>query len=142
MEHRPIGELSASVVGMGCNQLGTVCDQDLTVQIIGEALDAGVNYFDTADEYGRQYFDPTVQGGWGLSEEYLGHALKGHRDEVIIVSKFGILRRATAREAGAAPAGSKWQSKEACAASAPTTSICTSSTCRIRQCRSWRHSRP
>jgi aryl-alcohol dehydrogenase-like predicted oxidoreductase len=90
MEHRLIGELSASVVGMGCNQLGTSCDQDLTIQIIGEALDAGVNYFDTADEYGRQYFDPTVEGGWGLSEEYLGHALKGHRDEVIIASKFGI----------------------------------------------------
>ena len=90
MERRRIGVLSASVVGMGCNQLGTTCDQELTAQIVGEALDAGVNYFDTADEYGRNYFDPTDEGGWGLSEEYLGHALKGHRDEVIIASKFGI----------------------------------------------------
>ena len=90
MEHRAIGELSASVVGMGCNQLGTICDQDLTTQIVGEALDAGVNYFDTADEYGRDYSDPNDVAGWGLSEKYLGRALKGHRDEVIIASKFGI----------------------------------------------------
>jgi aryl-alcohol dehydrogenase-like predicted oxidoreductase len=90
MEHRPIGELSASVVGMGCNQLGTTCDQDLTIRIVGEALDAGVNYFDTADEYGRDYSDPNDAAGFGLSEKYLGEALKHRRDEVIIASKFGI----------------------------------------------------
>ncbi len=90
MEHRRIGQLSASVVGMGCNQLGTACDQALTAQIVGEALDAGVNYFDTADEYGRDYSDPNDVDGWGLSEEYLGRALKHHRDEAVIASKFGI----------------------------------------------------
>jgi aryl-alcohol dehydrogenase-like predicted oxidoreductase len=90
MEHRAIGGLSVSVVGMGCNQLGTICDQDLTTRIVSEAIDAGVNYFDTADEYGRDYSDPNDVGGWGLSEKYLGQALKGRRDEVIIASKFGI----------------------------------------------------
>jgi aryl-alcohol dehydrogenase-like predicted oxidoreductase len=90
MEHRPIGELSVSVVGMGCNQLGTTCDQEMTSRIVGEAIDAGVTYFDTADEYGQNYADPTDERGWGLSEELLGQALKSRRDEVVIATKFGI----------------------------------------------------
>src|SRR4051812_6901561 len=105
MEHRPIGELSVSVVGMGCNQLGTTCDEALTAQIVGEALDAGVNYFDTADEYGRDYSDPNDEAGWGLSERYLGQALRHRRDEAIIASKFGIPPPGDPSGGGA---GAKW----------------------------------
>jgi aryl-alcohol dehydrogenase-like predicted oxidoreductase len=82
--------VSVSVVGMGCNQLGTVCDRATSAQIVGEALDAGVNYFDVADEYGRNYSDPTDERGWGLAEEYLGHALRSRRDDAVIATKFGV----------------------------------------------------
>jgi aryl-alcohol dehydrogenase-like predicted oxidoreductase len=90
VEQRRIGTLQASVVGLGCNQFGTkACDEKTSGQVIGEALDAGITYFDTADEYGAAYFDPSDLSGWGRSEEILGAALKSRRDEVVIASKFG-----------------------------------------------------
>jgi aryl-alcohol dehydrogenase-like predicted oxidoreductase len=104
VEHRLIGGLSVSVVGMGCNQLGTTCDERMSAQIVGEALDAGVSYFDTADEYGRNYLDPTDERGWGVSEEYLGRALKGRRDDAVIASKFGV-RPPGSSDRGGAGAG-------------------------------------
>ena len=71
-----IGQLSVSVVGLGTNQLGTpACDEATSTRVVHEALDAGIAYFDTADEYGRRYFDPTDTEGWGRAEEYLGRAL-------------------------------------------------------------------
>src|SRR3954468_4423994 len=90
METRRLGELSVSVVGMGCNQLGTSCDEATTARIIGEALDSGVTYFDTADEYGGDYANHDDHSGWGTSEVYLGRALRSRRDEAVIASKFGI----------------------------------------------------
>jgi aryl-alcohol dehydrogenase-like predicted oxidoreductase len=91
VEYRQIGKLTVSVVGLGCNQLGTgYCDEPTSARIVGEAIDAGITYFDTADEYGANYADPDDPTGWGRSEEYLGRALKGHRDQVVIGSKFGV----------------------------------------------------
>lgn len=91
MEQRTIGTLSVSVVGLGTNQLGTrACDEAASARIVSEAIDAGITYFDTADEYGRNYFDSTDTGGWGRSEEYLGRALRGRRDDVVIATKFGV----------------------------------------------------
>jgi aryl-alcohol dehydrogenase-like predicted oxidoreductase len=79
MEHRKIGSLRVSVLGVGCNQFGPSADQEATMRIVRTALGLGVNFFDTADEYGPE----------GLSEEYLGRALKGRRDEAVIATKFG-----------------------------------------------------
>lgn len=91
METRPVGSLRATVVGLGCNQFGTkACDEATSVAVIAEALDAGIAFFDTADEYGSNYFDPTDTAGWGRSEEILGKALRSRRDEVVIATKFGI----------------------------------------------------
>jgi aryl-alcohol dehydrogenase-like predicted oxidoreductase len=90
MEHRALGELSVSVIGLGCNQLGTAaCDEATGEKIVNEALDAGITFFDTSDEYGRDYAQPTDPTGWGRSEEILGRALRSHRDDVVIASKFG-----------------------------------------------------
>jgi aryl-alcohol dehydrogenase-like predicted oxidoreductase len=88
---REIGELSVSVVGLGCNQLGTAyCDAPTSERIVRAAIDAGITYFDTADEYGANYADPDDASGWGRSEELLGAALKSVRDQVVIGSKFGV----------------------------------------------------
>jgi aryl-alcohol dehydrogenase-like predicted oxidoreductase len=90
MEQRRIGSLSVPVVGLGCNQFGTAaCDEATSISIINEAMDAGITYFDIADEYGQNYADTTDPRGWGASEEILGRALEGRRDEVLIASKFG-----------------------------------------------------
>jgi aryl-alcohol dehydrogenase-like predicted oxidoreductase len=58
-------------------------------RIVAEAVEAGINYFDVADEYGQNYADPSDPRGWGASEEILGQAVHGQRDAVIIATKFG-----------------------------------------------------
>lgn len=78
MQKRKIGSLEVSVVGLGCNNFGTRIDEAATVEVVGAALDAGIDFFDTADVYGR-----------GKSEEYLGRALGGRRGAVVIATKFG-----------------------------------------------------
>ena len=87
---------------MGCNQLGVSCDEQGAAALVHEAMDAGINYFDVADEYGRRYFDPT-DPSWGVAEEYLGRALRGKRDRVVIATKFGV-RPPTQPELGGASA--------------------------------------
>jgi aryl-alcohol dehydrogenase-like predicted oxidoreductase len=83
MRYRTLGgsDLSVSVVGLGCNQFGRRVDADGARAVVDAALDHGVNFFDTADIYGRPR---------GSSEEYLGAALKGRRDDVIVATKFGM----------------------------------------------------
>ena len=72
------GGPEVSVVGLGTNNFGRRCDYDQTLAVIDAALDAGVTLFDTADIYGQ-----------GMSEEYIGRALEGRRDRVLIATKFG-----------------------------------------------------
>ena len=78
MEYRAIGELSVSVVGLGCNNFGMAIDAERTRAVVDAALEVGITYFDTAESYGR-----------GLSEEYLGAALGKRRSEVVIATKWG-----------------------------------------------------
>jgi aryl-alcohol dehydrogenase-like predicted oxidoreductase len=78
MEQRSIGQLSVSVVGLGCNNFGRRLDAQGTAAVVHACHDAGIDFFDTADVYGD-----------GLSEEYLGKALEGRRANVTIATKFG-----------------------------------------------------
>ncbi len=78
MRTRPIGSLNASVVGLGCNNFGRRLDLAGTKNVLDAAIEAGVTFLDTADLYG------------GLdSERFMGEALKGRRDDVVIATKFG-----------------------------------------------------
>jgi aryl-alcohol dehydrogenase-like predicted oxidoreductase len=77
METVTIGSLTASRLGLGCNNFGTRMDEDRATEVVHAALDEGVNFFDTADSYGGT-----------RSEEFLGRALAGRRDEVLIATKF------------------------------------------------------
>jgi aryl-alcohol dehydrogenase-like predicted oxidoreductase len=81
MRYRPLGNsgLIVSVVGLGCNNFGRRLDADQTRAVVDAAIDAGVTLLDTAELY----------GGAGRSEEYLGAALVGRRDQVLIATKFG-----------------------------------------------------
>jgi aryl-alcohol dehydrogenase-like predicted oxidoreductase len=78
MEHRRIGSLEVSVIGLGCNNFGWRLDAESTAGVVHAALDAGIDFFDTAELYGE-----------GRSEEYLGRALQGRRQSVVIATKFG-----------------------------------------------------
>jgi aryl-alcohol dehydrogenase-like predicted oxidoreductase len=86
MEKRSIGSLSVSVVGLGCNQFGRKIDAHETAAVIDAALDSGINYLDTSDWYG---YGTMPFSGHGRSEEFIGAALKGRRDRVILGTKFG-----------------------------------------------------
>jgi aryl-alcohol dehydrogenase-like predicted oxidoreductase len=80
MEFRRLGNsgLKVSEVGLGGNTFGWWANEQLSASIINTAIDAGVNFIDTADVYDR-----------GHSEEYIGRTLKGKRQQVIIATKFG-----------------------------------------------------
>jgi aryl-alcohol dehydrogenase-like predicted oxidoreductase len=79
METRSIGSLAVSAVGLGCNNFGWRLDYAGTVAVVDAALDAGINLFDTADIYGDTQ-----------SEQFLGRALAGRRERVILATKFGM----------------------------------------------------
>lgn len=80
MEYRKLGttgvEVSSQCLGaMSFGQLGNR-DHDACVKMIDRALDAGINFIDTADVYGH-----------GESEEIVGRAVASRRDEVVLATK-------------------------------------------------------
>ena len=81
MDYRNLGHtgMSVSSLCLGAMMFGQwgEPDHDESVRIIHAALDAGINFVDTADVYSR-----------GESEEIVGKALKGRRDDVILATKF------------------------------------------------------
>jgi aryl-alcohol dehydrogenase-like predicted oxidoreductase len=79
MQTRNIGSLAVSVVGLGCNNFGGRLDQERTTAVVNAAIDAGINFFDTADVYGGTH-----------SEEFIGKALGARRRSLIVATKFGI----------------------------------------------------
>jgi aryl-alcohol dehydrogenase-like predicted oxidoreductase len=81
MRTRRLGssDLEVTVVGLGCNNFGGRIDEEAARAVIDAALDAGVTFFDTADVYGNR----------GGSEEIIGRALAGRRDQVVLATKFG-----------------------------------------------------
>ena len=84
MDYRPLGRTGVSVsqLCLGAMMLGAFGnpDHDESIKIIHRALDAGINFIDTADGYSA-----------GESEEILGKALAdGRRDDVVLAVKFGV----------------------------------------------------
>src|SRR6478736_5530403 len=82
MTYRPLGDsgLMVSAVGIGCNAFGRRVDLDGVRDILDAAQDVGVTLLDTADIY----------GGQGASEEMLGEAMQGRRDDFVVATKFGM----------------------------------------------------
>ena len=72
------GGREVSVVGLGTNNFGMRIDYEATVAVIDAALEHGITLFDTADIYGQ-----------GTSEDFIGRALEGRRDRVVLATKFG-----------------------------------------------------
>jgi aryl-alcohol dehydrogenase-like predicted oxidoreductase len=81
LAHSP---LQVSALGLGCMGMSDFyapANDEESVALIHHALDAGVNFLDTADIYGI-----------GRNEELVGRALKGRRDGVVLATKFGNVR--------------------------------------------------
>lgn len=81
MRYRPLGRSGplVSEVGLGANNFGGRLDDRASAAVIHRALDLGVNLIDTADIYNA-----------GRSEEVVGAALRGRRDEVVLATKVGM----------------------------------------------------
>ncbi len=79
---RPFGGsgMEVSSVGLGCNNFGRRVELDGTRAVVDAALSEGITFFDTADIY----------GGAGKSEELLGKALQGRREQAVLATKFGM----------------------------------------------------
>ncbi len=82
MERRELGRsgIAVSVLGLGCNAFGMRIGLDEAREVVAAALDEGVNFFDTADAYGKPF---------GASEEILGQALKDLSADAVIATKCG-----------------------------------------------------
>lgn len=76
--------LSVNRIGLGCMGMSEFYgsfNEEECINTLHKAIELGVNFFDTADMY-----------GWGANERLLGKAFKGHRDKLIISTKFAVMR--------------------------------------------------
>ena len=88
MKQRKLGRGGpvVSALGLGCMGMSDVYggrDEEESIATLHRALDLGITFFDTADVYGPH-----------TNEELLGRALKGHREKIILATKFGLIRDA------------------------------------------------
>jgi aryl-alcohol dehydrogenase-like predicted oxidoreductase len=82
MKHRKLADLDVSALGLGCMGMSAFYgsrDEDESVRTIQRALELGVNFLDTAQLYGPL-----------TNEQLVGRAIKGHRDEYVIATKFSL----------------------------------------------------
>jgi aryl-alcohol dehydrogenase-like predicted oxidoreductase len=80
--------LQVSRLGLGTMNFGELTDETTSFEIMDHALDAGINFFDTADVYGGPQ-SPDMEKGYGISEEIIGRWLAhgGRRDRIVLATK-------------------------------------------------------
>jgi aryl-alcohol dehydrogenase-like predicted oxidoreductase len=90
MDYTHLGRtgLKVSRLALGTMNFGELTDEATSFSIMDEALDAGINFFDTADVYGGPQ-SPDMEKGFGLSEEIIGRWLAqgGRRGRIVLATK-------------------------------------------------------
>lgn len=91
MKYKNLGSsnIKISAIGLGCmgmtHAYGVPSDENEMIKLIHSAVDMGVTFFDTAEDY-----TASTANGVLYNEELVGKALKPYRDKVVIATKFGI----------------------------------------------------
>ncbi len=89
MNYKHLGRtgLRVSRIGLGTMNFGELTDESASFRIMDEAVDAGINFFDTADVYGGPQ-SPDMAKGYGTSEEIIGNwlARNGQRDRIVLAT--------------------------------------------------------
>ena len=110
MRDSKLGDLHVSCLGLGCmgmsQSYGVTTDEAESIATLHAAIDAGCTFIDTADVYGD-----------GANEELVGRALAGRRDQVVLATKFGFKRPASATAVPSVVDGSPSYAREAIDAS-------------------------
>ncbi|TDW94587.1 aryl-alcohol dehydrogenase-like predicted oxidoreductase [Kribbella pratensis] len=110
MRESQLGDLTVSALGLGCmgmsQSYGVRADDSESIATLHAAIDAGCTFIDTADVYGD-----------GENEELVGRALAGRRDQVVLATKFGFKRPASASALPSVVDGSPAYAREALDAS-------------------------
>lgn len=90
MNYKHLGRtgLRVSRIGLGTMNFGELTDEPTSFRIMDEAVDAGINFFDTADVYGGPQ-SPDMAKGYGTSEEIIGNwlARSGKRGRIVLATK-------------------------------------------------------
>src|SRR6185312_12869722 len=90
MEYTHLGRtgLKVSRLALGTMNFGELTNEATSFAIMEEALEAGINFFDTADVYGGPQ-SPGMEKGFGISEEIIGRWLAqgGRRDRIVLATK-------------------------------------------------------
>ncbi|SFD99598.1 Predicted oxidoreductase [Bacillus sp. OV194] len=91
MHYKKLGRtgLDVSSICLGTMAFGRWIDEKASHSIIASALEQGINFIDTANYYGKGQ-DTEIPYGTGESEEIIGRALKGKRENVVLATKVGI----------------------------------------------------
>ena len=89
MEFRPLGSsgIMVSALCVGTMTFGKPLGEAESGRLVSHALDMGINFFDTANVY--EGYDRVVGSSGGVSEELLGKALLGRRQEAVVCTKLG-----------------------------------------------------
>ena len=118
--------LRVSSIGLGTMRFGFTADEKASVAIMDAAIEAGINFFDTADVYGGPQ-SPDMAKGYGISEEIIGRWLK----RTAAATRSSWRRRCTSRwdrgrtTGGCRPSTSAARARRACDGCRPITSTST-----------------
>jgi aryl-alcohol dehydrogenase-like predicted oxidoreductase len=90
MQYKHLGRSGVQVsrLALGTMNFGELTDETASFEIMDKALDAGINFFDTADVYGGPQ-SPDMEKGYGISEEIIGRWLAqvSRRDRIVLATK-------------------------------------------------------
>jgi aryl-alcohol dehydrogenase-like predicted oxidoreductase len=90
MDYKHLGRTGVKVsrLALGTMNFGEITDEQTSFAIMDEALDAGIDFFDTADVYGGPQ-SPDMEKGFGISEEIIGRWLArgGRRERIVLATK-------------------------------------------------------